>query len=463
MICLFTAAAAFVALISGLLSSSAAEVSTLPKRDIHDRKMADEIVTGTLRGYVATTNPTEMPTYEFPTKSPSDQDFLSVVPTTEPPFYTMLPTNPPSTAVPNDTAKPSETSNAPKPSVVTGLNTSASKSNKTSKASLVPGSTQAHPATTKPSASLISTAITSSEKHPTATPSLPRSSQKLASASHSNALCDLGTKWHPSIGFRACTNSPDYPENWATKEMEHHYFYATLQECCKFIFGATGICKFEDICGSQHLSKPPTVSLTDASRMSPSDAPRGNIIDTLSPTPSPLGNGPQSGSSPPRPSVACVCLPNEDNPTENSFEQLPSGSPSLDPSSSRFYTRLPTSLLFGDISSESTMPSRVDMKLYTLDAMDIGSNDFNNFMVTSQKETTCSKVPNETEVCKLACIVTTGLYHGNIRIRDPKTETYETECPDTKGGTISTRSFETRMLLVDNVDELGQVDAQGHY
>lgn len=101
------------------------------------------------------------------------------------------------------------------------------------------------------------------------------------------------------------------------------------------------------------------------------------------------------------------------------------------------------------------------MKHYKLDATEIGSHDFNNFMVTSQKETRCSKVSNGIEVCELACIVTTTLYHGNILIRDPITDSYMTDCLDANGETVLTRSFETRMLLVDNVDSLGQVHAKG--
>ena len=104
------------------------------------------------------------------------------------------------------------------------------------------------------------------------------------------------------------------------------------------------------------------------------------------------------------------------------------------------------------------------MTHFKLDAMEIGSNDFNNFIVTSQKETHCSKVTNAIEICKLACIVTTTLYHGNILIRDPVTDSYETDCPDANGETVLTRSsFETRMLLVDSVDSLGQVHARGKH
>lgn len=143
---------------------------------------------------------------------------------------------------------------------------------------------------------------------------------------------------------------------------------------------------------------------------------------------------------------------------------MPSESLFIQPSSeSGSYTSFPTnkpeplSPLFGATSSESTIPSRVDMKLYKLDAMEIGSNDYNNFIVTSQKETSCSKVTSAIEVCKMACIVTTELYHGSILIRDPMTDSYETDCPDANGGTVSTRSIETRMLLVDNVDTFDEV------
>ena len=266
MISLFTAAAASVALVYGLRSSSAAEINTLPQSDRHDRKMADEIVTKSLRGYFIMSNPTEMPTYGFPTKSPSNLDFLSFVPTTEPPFYTALPTSAPSKAITNnDTHMPSnETPNAQKPSKASGLENIASKSNKASKASLITGSMQAYSALTKPSASPILTEFNPSGTQHAAIPSPSYSSQTMPISSQYNALCDLSTKWHPNIGFRLCTNSPDYPENWAT--MEHHYFYATLEACCLFVFGKEN-CNFENICVSQHLSTPSTESLTDESKM----------------------------------------------------------------------------------------------------------------------------------------------------------------------------------------------------
>lgn len=264
---LFTAAAASVALVYGLRSSSAAEVNTLPHSGNNDRKMAGEIVTEALRGYFIMTNPTETPTYEFPTKSPSNLDFLSFMPTTEPPFYTTLPTNTPSKAIPIDTTKPSnETPNSQKPLQVPGLENIASKSNKASKASLITGSIQAYSASTKSSTSPILTKVSPSRTQNTAIPSPSYSSQTLPVSSQFNALCDLSTKWHPNIGFRVCTNSPDFPENWATKEMEPHYFYATLKACCQFVFG-TEVCNFENICVSQHLRTPSTDSLTDTSRM----------------------------------------------------------------------------------------------------------------------------------------------------------------------------------------------------
>ena len=60
--------------------------------------------------------------------------------------------------------------------------------------------------------------------------------------------CGPRPKWHPNIGFTMCSNGPEYPENWATKEMAPRYFYETLSQCCRFVFAASGVCKFEDVC-----------------------------------------------------------------------------------------------------------------------------------------------------------------------------------------------------------------------
>jgi hypothetical protein len=107
-----------------------------------------------------------------------------------------------------------------------------------------------------------------------------------------------------------------------------------------------------------------------------------------------------------------------------------------------FYTSLPTLL-----PASST---DINTQTYQLDLKDEESSDFNGFVITTQKETVCSKVL-ASEVCKLECVVTIKLYHGEVLIREPALVIYETDCLDEN--TVSTRFLETQVLPVDKMDK----------
>lgn len=171
-----------------------------------------------------------------PKPSPAST-FLSSSPTSEPPFYTSLPSKAPSSAA--SAAKPSN--KIPLDGNEEPKLFNASKSSKDPKSSKFPP---------VPPVKVI--------ESPTFTPSETRVVNPKASGPTSSPLCS-SAKWHPDAKFRMCTNSEDYPHDWLTPENQRHFFRATLQQCCEFVFGASGICDFQDVC----LVSPPTAPPTD--------------------------------------------------------------------------------------------------------------------------------------------------------------------------------------------------------
>jgi hypothetical protein len=108
-----------------------------------------------------------------------------------------------------------------------------------------------------------------------------------------------------------------------------------------------------------------------------------------------------------------------------------------------FYTNLPTSS--PSATSESV---KFNAQSY-LNLIDEDSSEFNGFLITSQKETECTKV-DASEACRLECVVTIKLFHENVLLHKPTLVKYEADCPDTD--TVSTRALETRVLPADKMD-----------
>ena len=183
-----------------------------------------------------TPSPTEGPTYRFPTKAPVViEPLFPSLPMMQQPFFTSLPTRD-SPLDMNSASMPSSKVQAKESDDPKLFN--ASKSSKDPKASKLPVPTTKIP---KNPPSFESPTYSPSEKIVTPSPTTP-------------SICKT-VKWHPDDTFRSCTNSPEYPKDWsATSHMEHHYFRATLQQCCEFVFGPTGYRKFEDVCSSSSPS-----------------------------------------------------------------------------------------------------------------------------------------------------------------------------------------------------------------
>lgn len=207
-----------------------------------------------------TPKPTSAPTDEFPSMAPASiQLVISSQPTTEPPFFTSLPTTHPSIIDTSTKAKPGNDVPAvegEKPKLF-----NASKSSKDPKASKLHPSTpnKTPPAIYSPTYSpSLASDVTS---NPSSAPQRPNSSD-CASA-----------KWHPNLSFNKCTNSPEYPNHWvSTPAMQRHYFRATLEQCCAFVFGPIGTCEFEDVCFSASPSSSPSNRASGVHSDGPSDA-----------------------------------------------------------------------------------------------------------------------------------------------------------------------------------------------
>ena len=189
-----------------------------------------------------TPNPTEGPSYAFPTEAPvAIEPLVSSLPTVQQPFFTSLPTRVPQVHM-SSASKPSN--GVPVKENEDPKLFNASKSSKDPKASKLPPS------------------VNSPETPPAfESPTFSPSEKNVATSGPTNPFMCRTVKWHPDMTFRSCTNSPEYPEDWsATAHMERHYFRATLQQCCEFVFGPTGYCKFEDVCSSSSPSMEPSNS-----------------------------------------------------------------------------------------------------------------------------------------------------------------------------------------------------------
>lgn len=99
------------------------------------------------------------------------------------------------------------------------------------------------------------------------------------------------------------------------------------------------------------------------------------------------------------------------------------------------YTKLPTP------SPTAPSASGLATENVQLDIRDEDSSEFSGFLITTQKETACSKVVDSSGICKLDCVVTIKLYHDNVLIHKPTLVKYETVCLD--DNTVSTRFLET--------------------
>lgn len=257
---------------------------------------------------------TDMPTYDFPSRSPTlsfDMWLLSSGPTSEPPFYTNLPTKTPSAEPQIDqmiTSAPFAGSPTPKPTCNYSHSSSAN-TNYFSKASKAPSSLAVSPAgagSRKPTKLAKTTKVpvvhTTTSDKPSTTPSEVNDVDQSLTESPSTSPSDINTiiisssapsilvkdgpassapskhpvtlhpskapsttsptpsckstKWHPNIGFHVCSNRlDDYLASWATPEMRENYFHNSLEECCNAVFG-TSACEYQDIC----VSPSPTVS-----------------------------------------------------------------------------------------------------------------------------------------------------------------------------------------------------------
>lgn len=218
---------------------------------------------------------TDPPTYDFPSASPvSIQLLMSSQPTAEPPFFTSLPTKAPSKSIAFTGSKttdeiPATSDEKPKLFLAT-------KSSKEPKGSKTPSSNQNDsPAISTPMTPSVIQSPTYSPFEPEdATPSPSLAPQQQHSSSGD---CDYA-KWHPNVGFDKCTNSVEYPQDWdATPDLERHYFRATLQQCCEFVFGLIGVCEFEDVCSVES----PSASPSNIPSSSPSGVPSSTM--TVSP------------------------------------------------------------------------------------------------------------------------------------------------------------------------------------
>jgi hypothetical protein len=109
-----------------------------------------------------------------------------------------------------------------------------------------------------------------------------------------------------------------------------------------------------------------------------------------------------------------------------------------------FYTNLPT-------ASPSAPSGSAEFNVQSyMNLIDEDSSEFNGFLITSQKETECTKV-DASEACRLECVVTIKLFHENVLLHKPTLVKYEADCPDID--TVSTRSLETRVLPADKMGD----------
>lgn len=197
-----------------------------------------------------TTKPTEAPTYDFPTETPVIQQSIVAGQSTKPPFFTTLPSKAPSLSFPTETPDntiieqptisygQSTESTFPPTLSTTSSSAKSGKSGKDAKALKIPPFIES----------------------PTYNPSEPA---VFTSSPTPPPLCS-SAKWHPDVSFLKCSNSLDYPEDWrSTPDMKRHFFRATLQQCCEFVFGLTGICQFEDVCSISSPTISPTESVSE--------------------------------------------------------------------------------------------------------------------------------------------------------------------------------------------------------
>eukprot|EP01082_Thalassiosira_pseudonana_P015226 g14261.t1 g14261 contig9:1490089-1492276(+) len=334
---------------------------------------------------------TDMPTYDFPSRSPTlsfDMWLLSSGPTSEPPFYTNLPTKTPSAEPQIDqmiTSAPFAGSPTPKPTC-NYSDSSSANTNYFSKASKAPSSLAVSPAgagSRKPTKLAKTTKVpvvhTTTSDKPSTTPSEVNDVDQSLTESPSTSPSDINTiiipssapsilvkdgpassapskhpvtlhpskapsttsptpsckstKWHPNIGFHVCSNRlDDYLASWATPEMRENYFHNSLEECCNAVFG-TSACEYQDIC----VSPSPTVSPslpepTQVPSKSPSHEPTSSpTLSPINPTMTPSKNPTPSPSVHPSSQPSSVpSLPFVDTlpPTSFNDSTTPTYSPS---------------------------------------------------------------------------------------------------------------------------------------
>ena len=78
-----------------------------------------------------------------------------------------------------------------------------------------------------------------------------RSQQKHLRRKRRRRLCETSKHgYHPVMGSKGCTNSPDYPESWEREGYIDRMFYEMAEGCCNFVFNDEGSysCPVENVC-----------------------------------------------------------------------------------------------------------------------------------------------------------------------------------------------------------------------